>query len=202
MLSLLPKQPRFVLSLIAGGILLSLTPAAMADAPIWAVDPSNSKIEFSGTQSGEAFTGQIRDFKAEITFDADHLDQSHILATIDMSSAQTGDKMIDGSLSSDEWLNPGKFPKAVFETVSLEDKGSGKENIEHYVAHGHLTILGVSKDMELPFSLKTEGQHAIMDGQLTLNRLDYGIGKDADGNAEWVSDPILVKIHVEASRTP
>ncbi len=196
---------RVVSNSILGAVLCGIiftSPQAYAGAPQWVVDHASSKIEFSGTQSGDPFSGQIKNFETTIIFDAAHLDQSHVQASFEMASAQTGDKMIDGSLSSNEWLNPEAFPKAIFETVSFEDKGSDKDGIESYVAQGHLTILGVSKDVTLPFTLKNDGAHATMDGQLTLNRLDYGIGKESDGKAEWVSDPISVKIHIEATHTP
>ena len=41
-----------------------------------------------------------------------------------------------------------KFPDITFQSKSVEKKGND------YVAHGTLTIKGVSKDVDLPFELK------------------------------------------------
>ena len=172
---------------------------------LWVVDKEKSTLTFSGDQAGTAFHGRFYRFTPSIVFSPRHLsddssmEQSHIKVVVDMASAHTGDKVYDGSLSGAEWLHVAAFPEAVFETTKLRATGGvDKEGIENYEAQGKLTLLGISKDIILPFSLKREGAVTHASGDITLKRLDFGIGEKVDSKAAWVGNDIHVRFDVYA----
>lgn len=177
-------------------LLLTASPASAA-APKWTVDPAASEIAFSGKHAGNEFKGTFKTWTADIAFDPADLAGSKAKVTVEMGSAVTGNKTYDGSLPSAEWLDPKAFPDAVFETKSFTKTG---ENA--YTAAGTLTIKGVSQDVSLPFTLKTEGDKTLMDGSLTLDRLLYKVGTASDPKAEWVSKDIAVTVKVTATKAP
>lgn len=185
--------------------LLGLSSMAHADMARWVVNKEKSTLQFSGSQGGKPFHGEFKKFTPDIEFsptmlsDSKKMGTSHVKVTIDMSSCTTGDKVYDGSLPGPEWFNIAKFPEASFETTSILATGvTDKTGITNYEAKGNLTILGISKEITLPFSLKDEGGETHAFGEILLKRLDFGIGKQADSKAEWVSDDIKVRFDIYA----
>ncbi len=66
-------------------------PAAKA-APGWVVDKPASRLGFVAAMNGQAINGVFHRWDARITFDPANLAASSVVATIDTSSAATGDQ--------------------------------------------------------------------------------------------------------------
>lgn len=160
----------------------------------WTVDRGASRIEFTGSQTGKDFTGSFSSFDVAIAFDPGNLGASHIKATIDTSSAATGDRQRDDALPSSDWFASKSYPAAVFESSDIRAAGNG------YEARGKLTIRGVSKDLTLPFALEIKGDRATADGSASLVRTDFGVGQGEFATGEWVGLDVKVSIHIEATR--
>jgi polyisoprenoid-binding protein YceI len=160
----------------------------------WTVDKAKSRIEFTGSQTGKDFTGAFADYEAAITLDPADLASAHIKVTIDMASAETGDRQRDDALPSSDWFSVKDFPTAVFDATDIRAAGAG------YAAHGKLTIRGVSKDLILPFSLAIAGDRASADGEVSLLRTDFGVGQGDFSTSEWVGLDVKVAIHIAAAR--
>ena len=160
------------------------------------VDTKNSAVVFQGTHSEIPFEGQFKTWQAEISFDADKLNDSHIKATLQTDSAETGNKMYDGTLPQEDWFNAIKFPEITFVSKTITaDKDKG------YVATGDLTIRGITHPAKLNFTLSDTTQPEVTaKGELSIDRLDYDIGKKSDKEGEWVGKTITVQIHLKAKR--
>ncbi len=174
-------------------------PAAQAAAPAvpgaWTVDKTASRIEFSGTQTGKAFTGRFETFDATIVFDPEDLAAAKIEAVIDTGSAKTGDRQRDAALPGAEWFSAKTFPQARFVSDSVTAASGG------YEARGKLTIREAEKDLTLPFTLSIEGGRAVADGAVTLNRADFGVGQGEEFLTDkWVGYDVKVTVHIEATR--
>lgn len=169
--------------------------AAPALALEWTVLPDKSYIQFSGSESGNAFSGKIGDFQSVVAFDPNDPEHSTALMTFAMGSAKTGTATYDGALSGSEWLNVAKFPEATFTCTSFSKNTDGS-----YTVHGTFKLLGIEKKLDLPFHFtENADKTATVDASFPLKRLDYGVGQAADAKAEWVSDDITVTVHLEAS---
>ncbi len=160
----------------------------------WTVDKAKSRIEFTGSQTGKDFTGSFADYEAAIRLDPADLSSAHIKVTIDMASAETGDRQRDDALPSSDWFSVKDFPTAVFDATEIRAVGAG------YEALGKLTIRGVSKDLILPFSLAIAGDRAKAEGAVSLLRTDFGVGQGDFSTGEWVGLDVKVAIHIEAAR--
>jgi polyisoprenoid-binding protein YceI len=67
------------------------------------------------------------------------------------------------------------------------------------VAHGKLTLRGVTKPADLPFRLKIDGDKARMSGVTSLDRTAFGVGQ-----GEWKATdqiPAKVKVSVQIAAT-
>ena len=104
---------------LVGGLCL-LGPHAAAAAE-WIVDAGASRIAFSGTHTGRAFTGSFRNWIADITFDPDDLAASKAIVRVDLGSATTGDATYDKTLPTADWLDTARSTTANFETTIVQE---------------------------------------------------------------------------------
>lgn len=159
----------------------------------WIVDTAKSSLSFSGNQSGEAFTGEFGKFDVVINFDPDDLANANVVVSIDMNSADANDAERTDALPGKEWFYVKKFPKAEFAATDFKNI-EGKK----FEAKGNLTIKDITQAIILPFTLKIENSHAVMDAKLSLNRNTYKIGTGMWASDDWVGHDITVTIHLEA----
>ncbi|TWB43292.1 YceI family protein [Nitrospirillum pindoramense] len=178
------------------GALLAAGPAAAAS---WTVDTARSKLGFTGSQSGAAFSGQFTRWDATIDFDPANPATGHATVTIDMASAKTGDVQKDQSLPEADWFSTKAFPKAVFEATSFKSVSSAKGGGNQYEAVGTLTIRGIKKDVTLPFTLDVAGGKAHAVGKLDLVRTDYGVGQGAWSDGKMVALAVSVTVDLNAT---
>jgi polyisoprenoid-binding protein YceI len=183
------------LALIAA--MLMATPAVAAQ---WNVDPLTSKLLFTAEQAGEKFSGSFPAFTSVIAFDEAAPEKGSIRITIDMSKLQVEGKDRLDALPTDDWFAVSKFPTATFTSTSISATGADKAGLNSYLAKGTLTIRGVSREVALPFSLKSTGNATIARGTLTLNRSDFSIGQGRWASEEWVKYAVDVSFELHASK--
>jgi polyisoprenoid-binding protein YceI len=175
---------------ILAAALCMATPAQAAD---WVIDTPKSSIVFSGNHAGTNFAGRFQKWSGQIQFDPTKLPQAKAIILIDLASALTGNKMYDGTLPQNDWFDIKSGRQARFETSSIKAAANGS-----YIAQGTLNLRGVSVPITLPFTLMITGKQAVMQGQTSVKRMAFGIGKTSDAAGEWVSLDIPLKIKVVA----
>jgi polyisoprenoid-binding protein YceI len=174
---------------------LSIAGSALA-ADEYKIDPVHSSVNFAVTHmSVSTVNGRFTDFEGKILFDDKDASKSSVSVKIKAGSINTYNSSRDNDLKSPAYFDVAKFPELTFESKSVEKKG------DSYVAHGTLTIHGVSKDIDLPFELKGPvdtgkngkimGAHAAV----TINRQDFGITK---APAAMIGNDIKIDLNVEA----
>lgn len=170
--------------------------ASSAFAADYTVDPEHSKIRFSGTHADEKFEGEFETWTATISFDPDNLKSSMMEVAIQTASAQTGNAMYDGTLPKADWFATEKYPEATFKSDEIIGAGN-----DAYHVKGTLTMRGISQPAEFTF---TAPKDELAKGEITtestlkVDRLAYDIGKDSDGEAEWVSREIQIMLFIKA----
>jgi polyisoprenoid-binding protein YceI len=180
------------------GAALALAPALAAAAPAtWAVDKAASRLTFSSTVSGQAFTGRFARWDAVIHFDPKDLAHSDVAATIDVTSAATGNGDRDAELPDQDWFWTSHFPRASYVAKTFQAAGPGR-----YVAVGVLTVRGVAKPLNLPFALTINGAAAHMTGAIALNRLAFGVGQGEWAATDTVPATVTVNVDLTAHRAP
>lgn len=175
--------------------LFFLFAAAPAHADVWIVDHDASELGFIGVQEGQDFTGVFRDWRAEIAFDPNALDQARAEVTIATGSAYTGDTNKDGALPGRDWFAVNLFPDARFETVGFRHLGEAR-----YEAEAELTIKGVTRSVTLPFTLTITGDDARMEGALEMIRTHYDIGEGQWASPATVALQVTVTVAIAAKR--
>ncbi len=158
------------------------------------IDPVHSNVGFAVRHLAVSTVhGRFNDFSGSILFDDKDPSKSSVDVVIKTTSINTDNSNRDNDLRSPNFLDTTKFPELTFRSKSVEKKGDA------YVAHGTLTIHGVSKDVDLPFSLTgpvgtQRGKALGAEASLPINRQDYGIA----GGGAMVGNDVKIEISVEA----
>lgn len=188
----LVRRPLAVAALAAP--LLALPGTARA-ATVWTLDAAHSTLGFTGSQSGDAFHGRFRHFTARIDFDPAHPADGHVLVSVDMTSATTGDSDRDSRLPDPDWFDASKYATATFDAPHLKPVGG-----DAYDAVGTLSLRGISHPLTLPFKLTVSGDTAHATGTVSIKRDDYGVGQGQWASGEWVALDVAVTFDITAMR--
>ena len=190
------------ISLVAGVLCLTASPAAFAEADLsqvpagaYSVDPTHAYIQFQYNHLG--LSNPILTFD-EFTIDMnlDNADpaKTSVAVGITVDSVQTGSKIWHQHLTGKDWLDSKGNPEITFKSTSVEGSGSS------FKVTGDLTVKGQTKPVTLDVTINAATNHPMSnkpvvgisaEGQLL--RSDWGLGK----NAPFVSDEITLKIEAE-----
>jgi polyisoprenoid-binding protein YceI len=170
-------------------------------AASWIVE-DGSAIGFTATQQGRPVDGHFETFTAAIDFDPNDLAASRIEVVIDVASIATGHPDRDLTLRSTSFFDVAHWPSARFASDEIEHRQG-----ERYEARGTLTMRDVTQDVVLPFTLAIAPHPAAAGalqaraaGELTVRRLDYGIGQGDFASTATVGDEVVIRIEVVARR--
>lgn len=177
-------------------LLVALTFSCPVMASDWTIKKDGSSIAFEGTQMGASFEGNFKKFDGTITFDEKSLPTSKADIIIHTASIDANSTDRNQYVIMPDWLDTTKFPDAHFVTTSIE-KGADDT---HYIAQGNLTLRDMTMPLSLPFTLSVKDNQAIMDGQTSINRLDYGVGQGQWKDTETVGNAVKIKIHLIADQ--
>ncbi len=184
------STPKAAMGLVA----LSLLWPQGAYAKDWQVDFARSKIEFTGTESGAAFTGSFGKFSTkQLRFDPANPADSAIEVAIELGSVRAGSAERDSTLPSAEWFNTAQFPQAIFKSQTVRAVGDNG-----FIADGTLSIKGLEKPVQISFTLTPQADNpagVTVNGTTTLNRQDWRLGYTDEGS---VGNMVTVNLQLTA----
>lgn len=174
-------------------------PSYFSEDNAWKIVKEQSSINFRASVYNKEFTGTFSDFGGKIIFNPDDLKNSHADITINIKTLSSGDAERDSQMFGPEWFDIASFPTAHFRTTAFEKKAEGR-----YVAIGELTIKNRAMPLILPFQLDIiqgdgdGGARAYMNGSVSLNRLDFGLGEGRWEAADAVGLNVFVDLKIIA----
>lgn len=151
-----------------------------------------SHLKFTGKQMGTAFTGQFKKFNASIQFDPAQIASATAQIDIHLGSTALPSKEAETELKGANWFDVAKNPTAKFVTTSFKADGT------NYVAIGKLTLKGITKILNVPFSAKKQENQWVFDGKIRINRGDFKLGQGMWADFETVSNEVDVNFHLTA----
>ncbi len=129
-------------------------------------------LKFTIRQLGREITGEFREWSAEIAYRPAppmHDRAGLVKARINIPSLDIG-PFTQQALGPD-FFDAENHPTALFEADILP-------LIDGQEARGTLTLKGQTHPVIMPFWLSIDGNNARMQGEVTLDRLDFGIGSN------------------------
>lgn len=175
--------------------------SAHSTARSWDLDKAHSNVYFSIEHIFSKVRGHFDDFKLEVNFDPQNLQESRFDFEIIVDSIDTNIAKRDKHLLSSDFFDARKYPLISFASEKITDAGNGV-----YEVAGKLTIKDQIYDLTLPLSLTGVKDHpsqkgkevAGFNGEITLDRLAYkvGNGKFFDGGIIGKDVDVLVTLEV------
>lgn len=194
---MLPGRARkAVTSALLAGLLVPLA-WGEARAAEWKILPDQSEIGFSGSAAGQTIEGVFEEFSGDVKFDPAAPEQTEATIIIQIGSVSTGNSDVDGTLPGSDWFNTSEYPQATFTADSAVKAGG--ENA--YLLNGTLELKGNSGEVAVPFTIDISGDTASATGELTINRLEYGVGPDGPISGITVTEEVTVSFDLQAEKT-
>jgi len=161
------------------------------------IDMNHSTVGFSVPIMGglSKVKGKFMDFNINLSNDEHDITKSSVNVVIKAASVDTGIEGRDKHLRTADFFDVEKFPEITFQSSRIEKRG------KQLIAHGTLTMHGISKEIALPFTITGVDENADKtkknvgySASLVLNRRDYGINYEHKTVPNFVGDNITVEI--------
>ncbi|MEM8937651.1 MAG: YceI family protein [Pseudomonadota bacterium] len=160
---------------------------------VWLLDKEASSVKFMGVEESGPFEGHFDTFDVAISLNPDDPSDAKIHAVIDIASYEANDETRNEYFPHKAWMNLEDHPTATFisESVTASDDGG-------FVASGDLTIKGFAKAIDLPFSLAIDGNTAMAQATLPVDRTEFKVGRgytedDVQHNVDVVLDIVATR---------
>ncbi|MBI1319074.1 MAG: polyisoprenoid-binding protein [Candidatus Hydrogenedens sp.] len=186
---------------LAAAVVFAVAPAH-AELDTYELDASHTSIVFKISHMGFSHTyGMFPGVEGTLTFDAEHLDEASIEATVQAASVNTMNEARDGHLKNEDFFNVEKFPVISFKSSKWE---AGEDGL--YKVTGDLSLLGKSKEITIDVKHVASGEG--MKGELrqgfetefTIKRSDFGMDYGVGGP---LGDEVTLVVSLEATfQTP
>ncbi|HEY4613120.1 MAG TPA: YceI family protein [Bacteroidota bacterium] len=158
---------------------------ALSQPVVYKFDMRHSIVGFSVKVAGglSEVEGAFPEFSGEMRYDGKDLTKADFKISITVDKINTGNAGRDEHLRSDDFFSVATYPTITFQGTNVEHQGA------QYLLRGTLTMKGISKIVEIPFRKRHDAPlvwifgtpTVILEGELALNRKDYGI----QANARW-----------------
>ena len=182
-----------ILMLVPFLFLSSLT----AQAATWELDPSQSVVYFKYSYGAEPFQGEFRNINA--TFDIDPLRPSSCDFQV---TIPINDIFVDSPEVLDYLLDYELFDVDTWPTATFKAENCALESANAFTSEGTLTIRDQTNPLTFPFNLDVEtcdGQVCFhLTSEVTILRLDYGVGQGYWANTAEVPNEVAIEVDVYA----
>jgi polyisoprenoid-binding protein YceI len=170
--------------------------SALASGPVlaadWKLDPAPSRLEFVATFEKNAAPGVFKEFDARLArFEPDKPEGAKLEVTVKVTSADMKSGDVNREIRGPEWFDYARFPNAEFRADDIRRVAPGR-----YLARGQLSLKGVKKELEVPFTWQQSADAATIQGELNIERLQFGIGTGEWANGSTIGLGVRVKFNV------
>ena len=170
------------------------------------IERGHSAVEFSVRFMGlSTVRGAFTDYHGTIMYDPKNITNSSVSVVFNTRGINSNNENRDRDLRSANFFDVEKYPLMLFHSERIVRNAKG------FVAHGPLTLHGVTR----PIAISFVQTHGIMSdawgnkrigfvGHLTLNRKDYGVLGNKFWNSEFdpgrmsVADNVDIDLNIEA----
>jgi polyisoprenoid-binding protein YceI len=171
----------------------------------WEVDETRSRFAFTLRHLIlQEIHGEFERCGGTLFLDRREPSLSSVHLWIDLATIDTDSTERDDHARSPEFLDVAQFPRATFESTTVEVRDSD------VVVNGRLDLHGVVRDIEVFIQPSTTpgdarpGQRQTFSARAKINRQSFGLhwNQDLDVGGFVLGDDIEITAHVEITRTP
>jgi polyisoprenoid-binding protein YceI len=166
--------------------------AATSTAPAWAIQPGGT-LGAAVRNGSDTIAVNFAKWGGAINFDPDSPGAAAIKIDVDLASGTIGDSFKDELLQGDEFFGTASGPTATYQSSSVEAQPDGR-----FVAHGTLSLHGMSMPQDVEFRLSGSGAQRHVEGSASIDRVGFGIGTGSHGND--LDNAVAVNFAFDAKR--
>lgn len=159
--------------------------------------PDRSYIQFSSKQMGVPVEGRFNKYTVAIQFDPAKPEAGRAQIEIDLIGTDAGSPDANDEVKTKPWFNLKEFPTARFVSESVRALGGNR-----YEAKGKLSIKSQTQDAVVPFTYKTEGANAVIEGSFPILRTRFGVGDGPWADTSVVADEVPLKFRFTLAPKP
>jgi polyisoprenoid-binding protein YceI len=172
---------------------LLLASYSQAQAPVFAITPEQSTIQFS-VKASVALEGHFEKWDATLTFASTDVTSGTLDIKIQAASVTTGSGMKDDKLKSPDFFNVKQDPLITFKSTKITQTGPTTFDVL-----GTFTIRGVSKPETLTLTVSGAGTGSgAIKGTMAFDRKDYGMNSGIP--FVKIADRVAVTVDLLAKR--
>ena len=168
----------------------------------FAIDKTHSEAAFQVRHLITKVRGRFADFAGSIQFDADQPARSTVSFVIQAASIDTNTPDRDAHLRSDDFFAVDAHPTITFTSTGITAVGGSD-----YALAGDLTMRGVTKPVTIPVTFLGTAvdpwgnEKLAFEGELTVNRKDYGLNWNAalEAGGFLVGDEVKISLTIQAA---
>ena len=172
-------------------LLFSLTAVSQKYKPV----DEGSKVHFIIKNFGIDTGGDLSGLTGEINFVPANVTTSTFNVSVNVSTIDTDNDSRDGHLRGKGYFDAETYPQIILTSTKINRTNKSSSGWYHFT--GTLTIHGVTKPIAFPFLATKKGDDYLFVGGFTINRLDYGVGK----NSSVMSSAVKVSISALAKKS-
>jgi polyisoprenoid-binding protein YceI len=168
---------------------------AFASAESFKIDPVHTTVIYRIKHLASSYSyGRFDNVTGTFEVDAAALEKSTFDVNIPVADIDSGNDARNKHLKSPDFFDEKQFPTITFKSTSVKKTGDNTIDVT-----GDLTVHGVTKSVTIPFTFIGEGSNpqagtrAGFEGELKLNRSDYGM----NGWQKVVGDDVTLIVSVE-----
>lgn len=179
-------------------LILSVLSLQLPDALAteWVMDPKNSDLKFVPTYEGLEAPGRFNQFDVRLRFYPESPQNGQLDVSVNLSSADMDSDDINDAIAQKEWLHVTRFPQAHFRSTKIVINGK-----HAYLAHGMLSLKGIERPIDVPFTWNDAGNRARMQGEFVVKRTNFNIGTGEWSTGNVIGMDVKVGFKVELRRT-
>ena len=151
---------------------------------------NGSRVHFVIDNFGIGTGGNFTGLSGTIKFDPANPTTADFDVSVDAASIDTDIESRDNHLRRTEYFDVKKYPKLLFKSTRVT-----KANKNGYLyVFGQITIKGVTKEINFPFTVTPKSNDFLFEGTFKLNRRDFGVGRGSIS----LSDNLTVTLSIYA----
>ena len=154
-----------------------------------------SKVEFSVNyhkDGNELVKGTFSNIKGDIIFDPAHPEKASFDVTVNAGTVNTGVPERDKELKHESYFSQSLYPVIRIKSTSVT--ADGRSGFI-YILHGNLTMKGVTKPVNIQFTVTPSGTGYLFRGSFHLNRFDYHLGEKGP-----IDNEVSLFVEIKAAR--
>ena len=172
------------------------------NAQSYTIDSGHSTVQIKVERFGVVdVVGRFKDVSGSITFNKDDVLKTNANATIKVDSYDANNVGGENAVKSKAYLDAESYPEISFKGAKMTQKNGNKYLV------GYLTVHGVTKTIELPYTIKgpmmdlpTQKQSIAFNSSITINRQDYGISfnRQLPNGTKLIGDEVKITLIILA----